>query len=68
MRPEEHDLGNGITAIVSFRPKVINDQEDLIEKIEFRGPNNERLNLVDWSAAPRTRQQASDELNITFLR
>jgi hypothetical protein len=67
MPPEEYDWGNGITAIVFFRPKVINDQEDLIYRIEFRGPNSEKLKPVDWSAWPRTRQQADDELDVTIF-
>lgn len=63
MWTEQYPLGDGTIAIVFFMPKLIN-QEDLINRIEFRGSNDEILDKRDWSAMPRTRKEARDELNI----
>jgi hypothetical protein len=62
MRTEKYPLDDGTTGIVFFRPKLLNEKE-LIDRVELRGSNNEMLKKWNFSAMPRTRQQAAQELD-----
>ena len=64
MREQEYHLDDGTTGIVYFRPKFLNEEE-LIDRVVLKGSDGKILRKWDFSAMPRTRQQAAEIL--TFL-
>jgi len=65
MTRKRYFLDNDTTAVVFFKPKVTNNEEKRIYRIELRGSYDE--NVGEWNfLVPRTKKEVLQEL--PFLR
>lgn len=61
MTRKRYFLDNDTTVVVFYRPKVTNNEEERIYRIELRGSYDEILS--EWSfSVPRTKKEVLQEL------